>query len=84
MQEKLQSLIKKYKDQIGDSKVFSDGQLYFRYLLQKYLKDEQNVKAAFQKRTNLGKNVYYKLSGTSRKKRVEPSGKKRYLMWLQD
>lgn len=72
MQEKLQPLIKKYKDKIGVSKEFSDGQLYFRYLLQKYLKDEQNVKAAFQERTSLGKNVYYKLSGSSKEKRVEP------------
>ena len=66
MYGKLQPLIKKYKDHIGESNVLTDGQLYFNYLLQKYLSDERFERAAFERRTGVGKNVYYKLSGISK------------------
>lgn len=66
MYGKLQPLIKKYKDYIGKSNVLTDGQLYFNYLLQKYLSAERFERAAFERRTGVGKNVYYKLSGISK------------------
>ena len=72
MYGKLQPLIKKYKDHIGESNVLTDGQLYFNYLLQKYLSDERFERAAFERRTGVGKNVYYKLSGISKETKDKP------------
>ena len=72
MYGKLQPLIKKYKDHIGESNVLTDGQLYFNYLLQKYLRDERFERAAFERRTGVGKNVYYKLSGISKETKDKP------------
>ena len=72
MQEKLQPLIGNYKTRIGESSVLSDGQRLFNYLLKKYLGNERYEKAAFEKRTGLQKNVYYKLSGSSKEKKDKP------------
>lgn len=84
MQEKLQPLIENYKTRIGESSVLSDGQRLFNYLLKKYLGNERYEKAAFEKRTGLQKNVYYKLSGSSKKRRISLLKKKHYLMWQLD
>lgn len=72
MYGKLQPLIKKYKDYIGELNVLTDGQLYFNYLLQKYLSDERFERAAFERRTGVGKNVYYKLSGIGKEAKDKP------------
>lgn len=72
MQEKLQSLIEKHLKFTVESNGLSDGQRFFRYLLKKYLGTERYEKAAFERRTGLQKNVYYKLSGYSKIKEDEP------------
>lgn len=52
--------------------VFQYIATYFNYLLQNYLSAERFERAAFERRTGVGKNVYYKLSGISKETKDKP------------
>lgn len=71
MQEKLQPLIDNKRLSFRNEKNITEGQAYFRTLLQIHLKDARYEKATFQKLSGLNKNAYYKLSGYSKEKKEE-------------